>query len=153
LRFDPFYCASLLFIALSGIHAADQLATRVGVFLKPAGEDEPHLAVGRAAGGEVERQVAAQGLMPLPIHPIENKVNKKLRIGRLGPYLARKQLRIRNNHGGRLLVEQCRQFSQKDVSGVHDDGPDALEMALRTGIEIQGGQVRDDGLGDKLGSM
>ncbi len=103
--------------------------------------------------GEFERQIASMRLLPLPIFTVENRVNKKLRIGRLGPYLARKQIRIRDNHGGRLLVEQMKQFSQKDVSGVHDDGPDALEMALRTGIEIQGGEVRDDGLGDRLGSM
>ena len=46
-----------------------------------------------------------------------------------------------------------RQFSQKDISGVHDDGPDAVEMAIRLGIEIQGGAVSDDGLGDRLTAM
>jgi len=103
--------------------------------------------------GEFERQVAERKLIPLPIFEITNTVNKKLRISRLGPYFGGGSLRIRNNAGGRLLVEQCRNFSQRDVSGVHDDGPDALEMAIRTGIEIQGGSVSDDGLGDRLGSM
>ena len=103
--------------------------------------------------GEFQRQVTERGHLPLPIFTITNTVNKKLRISRLGPYFSGGSIRIRNNAGGRLLVEQCRNFSQRDVSGVHDDGPDALEMAIRTGIEIQGGQVSDDGLGDRLGSM
>ncbi|MBC8290218.1 MAG: hypothetical protein H8E37_07865 [Planctomycetes bacterium] len=103
--------------------------------------------------GEFDRQCESRGIVPLPIVEIVNTVNKKLRISRLGPYLARNQIQIVDNPGGRLLVEQMRQFSQKDISGVHDDGPDAVEMAIRLGIEIQGGAVSDDGLGDRLTAM
>lgn len=103
--------------------------------------------------GEFQRQVQARGLLPLPIHTVTNTVNKKLRISRLGPYLACGELRIRDNPGGRLLVEQMKMFSQRDVAGVHDDGPDCLEMCLRIGVEFQGGTVADDGLGNRLGGM
>jgi predicted phage terminase large subunit-like protein len=89
---------------------------------------------------EYERQITERHLMPLPIVPIENKVNKKLRISRLGPYFANKKIVIRDNEGGRLLVKQCSTFSMTEQSGVHDDGPDCLEMAIRVGIQLQGGE-------------
>jgi hypothetical protein len=52
---------------------------------------------------------------------------RQLRIPRLGPYLARRQLRFRDTPDCRLLVRQLEEFPLAD----HDDGPDALEMALR----------------------
>jgi len=94
--------------------------------------------------GEFERQIEDRGLHPLPIYTINNTVNKKLRISRLGPYFARKKLHFLDTPSNRLLIDQCETFSMKEVRGVHDDGPDALEMALRTLIELQGGVVRDD---------
>lgn len=94
--------------------------------------------------GEFERQMENRGLTPLPIYTIDNRVNKKLRISRLGPYFARKKFTFLDHGSNRLLIDQCQQFSMKDVRGVHDDGPDALEMALRTLTELQGGVVRDD---------
>ena len=94
--------------------------------------------------GEFERQVGDRGLSPLPIYTINNTVNKKLRISRLGPYFARKKIHFLDHASNRLLVDQCETFSMREVRGVHDDGPDALEMALRTLIELQGGVVRDD---------
>ncbi len=47
--------------------------------------------------------------------------------------------------GTRLLVDQLREFP----SGDHDDGPDALEMALRLAAEMLSG-VPTDGLGNRL---
>jgi len=45
----------------------------------------------------------------------------------------------------RLLVEQLKQFPLAE----HDDGPDALEMAIRLAAEMVRG-VCDDGLGNRL---
>ncbi|RMG03341.1 MAG: hypothetical protein D6741_02395, partial [Planctomycetota bacterium] len=58
---------------------------------------------------------------------IRNHVDKRVRIRRLGPLLARDRLRFAVSPGTRLLVEQLRAFPTAD----HDDGPDALEMAVR----------------------
>jgi predicted phage terminase large subunit-like protein len=65
---------------------------------------------------------------PLPLVGIDNRSEKVLRISRLGPWLARGRFRFRDNRDTRLLVDQLRAFPLGD----HDDGPDALEMALRT---------------------
>lgn len=76
----------------------------------------------------IERRVAERNMMPLPLHVIENRVNKQLRIQRVGPYLARKQIRFREDSPGvTLLLNQLKEFPLGD----HDDGPDALEMAVR----------------------
>ncbi|HKB40715.1 MAG TPA: phage terminase large subunit, partial [Gemmataceae bacterium] len=63
----------------------------------------------------------------VPIVQVNNTVAKQVRIRRLGPYLAQGRLRFRNTPGTRLLVQQLQEFPV----GPHDDGPDALEMALR----------------------
>jgi predicted phage terminase large subunit-like protein len=65
---------------------------------------------------------------PLPISLINNSVNKELRIGRIGPYLANRKIRFRKaSVGCKLLVDQLREFPL----AAHDDGPDGLEMAIR----------------------
>lgn len=52
---------------------------------------------------------------------------------RLGPPLAKRRMRFKtNSRGTRLLVAQMKQFPLAE----HDDGPDALEMARRIGIEL-----------------
>lgn len=86
------------------------------------------------------QKAGEKGMAPPPLYLINNQVAKALRIRRLGPYLANKLLRIRNNAGGRLLVEQMKAFPHGD----HDDGPDALEMALRLIVTLQGGTVDDN---------
>ena len=64
----------------------------------------------------------------LPLVKIDNRVNKHVRIRRLAPYLSRGNIRFRGDSPGTdLLVQQLREFPEGD----HDDGPDALEMALR----------------------
>ena len=76
-----------------------------------------------------------------------NDVNKGVRIRRLAAYLSMRRLRFKNNcPSTRMLVDQLRQFPHAD----HDDGPDALEMALRMALELQHGRRPDDGLGDRL---
>lgn len=96
---------------------------------------------------EISRVAAEQGgMIPLPLYSINNTVNKELRIGRLGPYLSRKELIFRDTPGNRLLVSQLKEFPNGD----HDDGPDGLEMAIRLGMELQGQAVANDGMGDNL---
>jgi hypothetical protein len=51
-----------------------------------------------------------------------------------------------NSPGTRLLVEQLQEFPIGD----HDDGPDALEMALRLAVEVLQGRTINDGLGSRL---
>ena len=87
------------------------------------------------------------GLHAVSIYPLENKLNKLVRIRRLGAHLAMHRLRFKSRSPStRLLVDQLRQFPQAD----HDDGPDALEMAVRMLIQLQHGSMPDDGLGDRL---
>ena len=62
------------------------------------------------------------------VYPIKNHLNKNIRIRRLDSYLSSRRLRFCSlTPSCRLLVEQLRSFP----IGSHDDGPDALEMALR----------------------
>src|SRR5262249_11470492 len=74
----------------------------------------------------------------LPIWGLNNQINKQVRIRRLGPYLAQRKLRFKSRSPGTaLLVQQLRDFPVGD----HDDGPDALEMALRLMIELWNGRL------------
>lgn len=81
---------------------------------------------------EIRKRSAARGFA-LPIHEVENTVKKTVRIRRLGPRLCQRLFRFkRRSQGTALLVEQLRDFP----NGEHDDGPDALEMALRLAIAL-----------------
>jgi predicted phage terminase large subunit-like protein len=67
-------------------------------------------------------------LLHLPVHQIDNTVNKEVRIRRLTTYLAQRKLRFkRRSPGTLLLVQQLRDFPVGD----HDDGPDSLEQGIR----------------------
>ncbi|HTU27313.1 MAG TPA: hypothetical protein VMF30_18030 [Pirellulales bacterium] len=86
------------------------------------------------------------GMWALAPWSIENRVNKQVRIRRLGAYLARRALRFKTQSPSTaLLIEQLREFPVGD----HDDGPDALEMAIRLADELNRPPA-DDGLGDRL---
>lgn len=76
---------------------------------------------------ELERRGKAGFSVRLPVVYIANYLPKILRIRRLGPWLAGRELRFATSAGAKLVVEQLKQFPE----GPHDDGPDALEMALR----------------------
>jgi len=66
---------------------------------------------------------------PLPLSLINNHEKKEVRIQRLDPYLANRQLKFHpHNPDCKILAEQLMMFPSK---GYHDDGPDALEMAIR----------------------
>jgi predicted phage terminase large subunit-like protein len=93
-------------------------------------------------GPEISRVAAEQGnMIPMPLYMINNTINKELRIGRLGPYLSRKELMFKSTPSNRLLVAQLKEFPNGD----HDDGPDALEMAIRLGLELSGQSTEGNG--------
>jgi len=69
----------------------------------------------------------------MPIYTVNQTVTKPLRIlAGCDTMLAQRRIRIKNTPGGRMLIQQLRQFKrdQKKSSGVHDDGPDALAAAI-----------------------
>lgn len=73
-------------------------------------------------------RIAKEKGTALPLFGISNHVPKKVRIRTVGQYLARREIRFRaNSPGAKLLVQQLRDFP----CGDHDDGPDALDMAIR----------------------
>ena len=83
--------------------------------------------------GQFEAEFVRQGLLTARPVPMENQVSKQVRIRRLGPFLASRRLRFKDaSPSTRLLVEQLMEFPVAD----HDDGPDALEMAIRLAQEI-----------------
>lgn len=96
--------------------------------------------------GEVQQAGARAGIL-MPLYGMMTKgVNKQVRIRRLTPYLSCGQMRFKANCSStRMLVEQLREFPNAD----YDDGPDALEMAVRLMNETLGTDV-DDGLGNNL---
>ena len=97
--------------------------------------------------GEFENEFGRRGLLGARPVPIDNRVSKQVRIRRLGPFLASRRLRFKDGSpSSRLLVEQLMEFPVAD----HDDGPDALEMAIRLAQEILHGRAFNDGLGDRL---
>jgi predicted phage terminase large subunit-like protein len=76
---------------------------------------------------EFERCARAQKLL-VPLQSVEHYGESKVaRIRRLGTYLSRGQIRVRNTAGGRMLVDQLRDFPRGD----HDDAADALEIGIR----------------------
>ena len=77
---------------------------------------------------EFDRQAMAMGI-PIPLAAITNTMHKETRIRLLGPYLRNGKLRFRSNStGAARLVKQLQEFPRAS----HDDGPDALEMAIST---------------------
>lgn len=97
--------------------------------------------------GEFEAEFQRQGILDVPPWSVDNRVNKRVRIRRLGPYLSARRLRFRAGlPATRLLVEQLKEFP----AGDHDDGPDALEMAIRLAGELMAGTGAGDSLGDRL---
>lgn len=97
-------------------------------------------------GDDFAEAFRGQGL-PVRVWTLENRVNKRVRIRRLGPYLSRREVRFKQGSPSTaLLVNQLRDFPIGD----HDDGPDALEMALRLASEMLTGNTSGDGLGSHL---
>ena len=84
---------------------------------------------------QFESEFRRQRILAARPLPLENTVPKQVRIRRLGAYLSTHRLRFKTGSPGtKLLVEQLLQFPIAD----HDDGPDALEMALRPRVRLSG---------------
>jgi predicted phage terminase large subunit-like protein len=66
---------------------------------------------------------------------INNDLHKDVRIRRLSYALGQHRIKIKPSRGGKRLVEQLRDFPLGD----YDDGPDALEMAIRLAEELLNG--------------
>ena len=70
----------------------------------------------------------------LPIKGVTQRLAKETRVASLSPLLERGKIRfIRGHSDQELLVEQLLYFPSKTL---HDDGPDALEGALRLAQEM-----------------
>lgn len=63
---------------------------------------------------------------------IPNTTPKRIRIARLGYWLRRHRIKIKNNAAGQLLLKQLKGFPNSE----HDDGPDALEMSIRLLLQV-----------------
>lgn len=74
-----------------------------------------------------EERMGEAGLVEGHVHKIHNTVPKVTRIRSLTSLLAAGRIKLRKTPGTALLLEQLRGFP----SHKHDDGPDALEMAIR----------------------
>jgi predicted phage terminase large subunit-like protein len=97
--------------------------------------------------GEFTAEFARQRISHIVPSAIHNYTSKIMRIRRLGSYLSKRQLRfLACSPSTRLLVEQLRDFP----CGAHDDGPDALEMAIRLAEEVLYERNVSDGLGNRL---
>ncbi len=96
---------------------------------------------------DFHRAAAVRGMLALGIVGIENHAPKAVRIRKLGPHLSARRLRFKaGSHGTRLLLDQLREFPLAE----HDDGPDALEMAIRLADSILTGRAHHDNLGSRL---
>lgn len=96
---------------------------------------------------ELASEFRRKGLEHISLSTISNKEAKLVRIRRLGTPLAKQELRfLRRSPSTELLVNQLRDFP----AGAHDDGPDALEMAIRLADEWLRGRAYNDGLGNCL---
>jgi predicted phage terminase large subunit-like protein len=93
-----------------------------------------YFAIEEEFGGHVleplVKRIARDRNLSVPLVRISTEgVHKEIRIRRLGGYLQTHQLRFKSGSPGtQLLVKQLREFPLSE----HDDGPDALEMAIRT---------------------
>jgi predicted phage terminase large subunit-like protein len=96
---------------------------------------------------ELAAEFSRQNVTYITPAAIHNHIGKLVRIRRIGPYLSQRRLRfLSSSPSTKQLVNQLRDFP----SGAHDDGPDALEMALRLAEDVVHGRTTSDGLGDRL---
>jgi predicted phage terminase large subunit-like protein len=95
---------------------------------------------------EFDREFKRQNLVRIAGFKLNNHTAKIIRIRQLGPLLASRRFKFKTNSPGtNMLIEQLREFP---VSR-HDDGPDALEMALQV-VDLLLHPVPSDGLGNRL---
>lgn len=83
----------------------------------------------------LEKAARAAGVS-LRLTKLNSSANKQARISALEPYVNQGRLRFTKRHP--LLLDQLRVFPL----GVHDDGPDALEMACQKALRPRSGGSR-----------
>jgi hypothetical protein len=81
------------------------------------------------AGQNTEYALSKYLLSGNPIIPIEDSLNKMMRIRRLDSPIRKREFRFLQNPGTTLLLQQLKNFDGNVAVGKHDDGPDALDMA------------------------
>src|SRR5690606_29138024 len=79
--------------------------------------------------GDYDDFVERHGNLAMPVSTVEHhSIPKIIRIRRLGKYWKRRQIKLRiRSKSNATLLSQCKAFPMGD----HDDGPDALEGAIR----------------------
>jgi predicted phage terminase large subunit-like protein len=96
-------------------------------------------------------KLSAERGIPFPGWGVDHQgVSKDVRIRRLTPFLSRGEMRFKHGSpGAELLVRQLMEFP----NGQHDDGPDALEMAVRLLENLAGGTITEvvSNLSDRRG--
>lgn len=76
-----------------------------------------------------DQECEKQGLPPFEIYMVRSIEKKEARIRSLGPFLERQKIKLhKSKNSNRILYQQLKDFG---IKGVHDDGPDALEGAIR----------------------
>ena len=103
---------------------------------------------------ELTRRSNAEGLY-LPVEPVQHSSDKLARIQSLQPLVRSGTLQFSRRHA--VLLEQMRLFPK----AAHDDGPDALEMAVAAARSVSnqriecilGPPLRSAGLRDWCGSV
>ena len=87
---------------------------------------------------EFDRLGQERGVL-LPLKGVTHRVAKETRVAGLSPLLERGHIRfIRGHSDQELLVEQMLYFPSRTM---HDDGPDALEGAIRLAQELPAGSA------------
>lgn len=88
---------------------------------------------------DFQEEFKKQGLVVPEVWLMNNTVNKDVRIRRLGGYLAHDRVRFKSDCPDTvLLIDQCLDFP----NGKHDDGPDAMEMAIRLAEQLTNGSSK-----------
>lgn len=82
----------------------------------------------------VQRQQAADVAMNIGLMPTKG-IQKEVRILRMTRFVVSNVFRFLDTPGTHLLVDQMEGFSRTPNKDRHDDGPDALEMAVHTAVE------------------
>lgn len=89
-------------------------------------------------GDEFTREFINRGWLALAPYSIINSIAKEIRIRKIAPFLSQKRIKFKKNSPGvKLLVGQMQDFPLGD----HDDGPDALEMAINLAGQMLAGTL------------
>ena len=102
-----------------------------------------HAVVMEVNGGQdylasqLESESIKRGI-PIPLKRITQKSTKDMRVRGLTPFVNTGVLQF--NIDDRVFLQQMREFPL----GAHDDGPDALEMAVRTLMEMKNGMTAEN---------